>query len=431
MSDSTLHSTAHATSSRWLRAARALWAPLVLVNLVWYLANLPANYQALLGPCRGAECGFAALTAQEMEVLSELGLSIEVYAAYQVGLGAAFGAGMLALGLLIFVRRSREAIGLLASFALVSFGLSGEWPLVQQSATLEKLAWLLDSLALTSMVLLFFLFPDGRALPQWSRNAIALVAATEVFTLVTIAFSPQFSEVVESGLGDLVFVGFLATGLVAQVQRYRHHSSQVQRQQTKWVLFGLMGTVLAYLVWVLTFLLLPIDPGAPRLYWNLFGFTGLSLLVMALPITLAASILRYRLFDIDVLINRTLIYGSLTGALAVVYFTSVILLQRVFPAESQVAVVLSTLAIAALFTPLRRRIQEGIDKRFYRSKYDAERTLAAFGLTLRQEVDFDSLCGRLVSTVGESVQPTSISLWVRSPGSQPGQAKRSRERGDR
>ncbi len=428
MSPSTQLSASARLAPGWLGAARALWLALVLFNLIWYLANLPANYQNLLVPCEGPQCAYAALTGEEVGVLGQLGLSIEFYAAYQLGVLGAPSAVMVALGVLIFVRRSQDAIGLLASFALVSFGLSGEWPLAEQSALMASLAWLLDSLAVTAMVMLFFLFPDARAVPRWTRYAVAFVVSLEALLFGLILLAPQIWERLETGVGDLVIVGFLAAGLVAQVQRYRFHSGVVQRQQTKWVLFGLAGTAIAYLLWVLTFMILPIGRGAPRLYWNLLGLAGLTLLITALPISLAVSILRYRLFDIDVLINRTLIYGTLSGALALIYFVSVILLQRIFPAESQVAVVLSTLAIAALFTPLRSRIQDAIDKRFYRSKYDAERTLAAFGRALRQEVDFDSLRSKLLTTAGESVQPKTISLWVRSPQFHAGRAETSPER---
>jgi len=405
--------------SRWLPAARVLWVLLVLVNVGWFLANLPVDYRELLVPCVGAQCDFASLATQEVTILNELGVSIESYAAFQVGTTAGVGAVMFALGLLIFLRRSQDRIGLLASLALALFGLSGDWPLAEQSATLAALAWLLDSLAIVSIVLLFYLFPDGRAVPGWTRYAVALVIGTMVVTLLPIALLPTFQERLESGGGDLVIVGFMAAALVAQAQRYRRHSDAVQRQQTKWVLFGLAGTVLGYLLWVLTFVILPIERGAPRLYWNVFGLTGLALLLTALPITLAISILRYRLFDIDIVIKRTLVYGAVTASVLGLYFGSVVALQAAFRAvagqESPLAIVASTLTIAALFNPLRRRFQTTVDRRFYRADYDAALALKTFSESVRDEVDIERIQEALIGLAQETMQPESVSLWLREP----------------
>jgi hypothetical protein len=143
------------------------------------------------------------------------------------------------------------------------------------------------------------------------------------------------------------------------------------------------------------------------------------------PIAIGIAILRYRLYDIDILINRTLVYGSLTAMLIALYFSVIVVLQRAFVLfigqQSTLAVVASTLLIAALFTPLRRRIQSFIDRRFYRRKYDAVRTLEAFSAKLRNETDLDALSGDLVGVVRETMQPAHVSLWLRPETAQKGE----------
>jgi hypothetical protein len=155
-------------------------------------------------------------------------------------------------------------------------------------------------------------------------------------------------------------------------------------------------------------------PGPAMVGYVTIAFSVIMVGLALIPLTIAISILRYRLWDIDFIINKTLVYGALTAALTFVYFMSVALLQQVFPAESPIAIVLSTLAIAALFSRLRRRIQNVIDKRFYRRKYDAQQTLAAFSAQMREEVELEQLSEALLGVVDETMQPSHISLWLRN-----------------
>ena len=188
----------------------------------------------------------------------------------------------------------------------------------------------------------------------------------------------------------------------------------VERQQIKWFAYAAVATVsatiLAYII-----------PGVidtPR-WFERVGFALNIAFIPAIPVSIGIAILRYRLYDIDHLINRTLVYGSLTAMLALVYFGGVATTEAIFRAltgqeqQPQLAIVVSTLVIAALFNPLRRRIQRFIDRRFYRSKYDARRTLEAFSAKLRVETDLDALSDDLVGVVRETMQPAYVSLWLR------------------
>ena len=186
--------------------------------------------------------------------------------------------------------------------------------------------------------------------------------------------------------------------------RYRR-ASGVERQQLKWLA---LAAVLATLFLV----------GQPlgEALWNLLDAATTTALYVAVGI----AILRYRLYDIDLLINRTLAYGSLTATLVALYFGGIVVLQRLFVVltgeRSTLAVVGSTLLIAALFNPLRRRIQSFVDRRFYRRKYDAAKTLEAFSARLRDETDLDALNSEFVGVVRETVQPAYVSMWLRPPG---------------
>jgi hypothetical protein len=202
----------------------------------------------------------------------------------------------------------------------------------------------------------------------------------------------------------------LAACALALFVRYRR-ASDTEREQIKWLLYACAVFLVVYVGGTVGGV-----AGSNELGGYVWGILfGLSLVMV--PAAIGIAVLRYRLYEIDVVINLTLVYGSLTALLVAAYFGGVVGLQYVFRGltggESQLAVVASTLAIAALFTPLRRRIQSLIDRRFYRRKYDARKTLEAFSARLRDETDLDALTDDLVGVVGETMQPAHVSLWLR------------------
>jgi hypothetical protein len=207
--------------------------------------------------------------------------------------------------------------------------------------------------------------------------------------------------------------GSMVASAVSLVMRLRRGGSE-QRQQIKWLAYG--GAVVVGAIFVAGFIAI----------WSAEVSIGIiSVALLGLPIFTGIAIARHRLYDIDILINRTLVYGSLTATLALVYVGSVVSLQaalRVLTGqESNLAVVASTLAIAALFNPLRRRVQAFVDRRFYRRKYDAAKTLADFNARLREETNLEALSDELVRVARRTVQPTHVSLWLRPESASRGQ----------
>jgi hypothetical protein len=209
----------------------------------------------------------------------------------------------------------------------------------------------------------------------------------------------------------MLLAGLLA--LISLYLRFRRASGD-ERQQIKWF----ASAVALTLIWIAWILLakqrLIVQDGVLE---GIVALTGLVVVPLSIPVATGIAIFRFRLYDIDRIVNRAIVYAALTISLAFAYLGGVILLQYAFRTitggESQVAVVASTLAIAALFNPLRRSFQTFVDRRFYRRKYDAQKTLAAFSARLRDETDLDALSGELVAVIRGTMQPTSVALWLR------------------
>jgi hypothetical protein len=240
-----------------------------------------------------------------------------------------------------------------------------------------------------------------------------------LYWISTIFFVNGFTN--GSFWSNLVFVALLLCSVGVQVYRYRRISTPRERQQTRWVVVGFSIGIVGFVLFIgLGNVLLPPSVLQSSVLGTLVAGTIIYGFLLLIPISIAIAILRSRLYDIDVVINKALVYGLLTTLLAAVYAGLIIGLESLvglFSRQSAqpLVIVVSTLAIAALFQPVRGRIQQLIDRRFYRRKYDAARTLEAFSAALRNEVDLAALSEHLVAVVQETMQPASVSLWLRSP----------------
>ena len=355
------------------------------------------------------------------------------------------------VGALIAARRPRNPIGWILIADGLVFNLSGtldyyadygvarsdSLPFVVGMATINNWLWV-PAVGLMG-TFMFLLFPDGRLPSRRWRPVAWLSGLTIVLVSIQVGLTPGRLE----GLGGVrnpwaalvfpwmkivpyllipLFLLCMVLSVFSLVLRYRHSRGE-ERQQIKWIAFAasLIGTL--YLIAMIGSIVYPQEtwfaPGSPL--W-LISLEYAALLSFPLvPVAIGFAMLRYRLYDIDVVINRALVYGSLTATLALVYLGGVASIQTLFRTitgqeqQPQLAVVVSTLAIAALFNPLRRSIQAIIDRRFYRRKYDATKTLTAFSARLRDEMDLESLESDLVSVIRETVNPYHVSLWLKPP----------------
>ena len=349
------------------------------------------------------------------------------------------GLPYLIVGGLIFARRTRNSLGWIVGLA----GLSGLFayfvrqysiyavltapgtvPLGDAAAWLYNVTW---ALVIDFYPLFILLYPTGRPPSRGWRWLVWVDCAIMVSMVVPFAIAGWglhgYDALAESaapawlieyfGLAFApLFLAGVVASLAAAVVRYRRAPS-TERAQIRWLLYAVVCLLLYNLLsnTLLAGTILGNDPTAL--------IAGPSISFLLLPVAIGVAIFRYHLFDIDRLINRTIVYGLLTVILAGIYFGGVtliqVLLRPLTGAGHDLAVVATTLLIAALFLPIRARVQGGIDRRFYRRKYDAARTLAAFSAHVRDEVALDRLAGRLVEVVDETMQPAHVSLWLREP----------------
>jgi hypothetical protein len=267
--------------------------------------------------------------------------------------------------------------------------------------------------------LLILVFPDGRLYPRGRAWALAVGVGLALGPTLTVLSALSGQALLAAARVALLF-GVLGAGLAMQAHRYRCAADPAERQQIKWAGFGLAGPALSWLMWfALTWQpdgsVAPLPGGAVRVAFFI-------LLPMVWPLSLMAAILRYRLWAIDVILRRTLVYSGLTGLLGLLYLATVVALEGLVAllsgpasqARPAAVTALTTLALAAAFRPLRAWVQHGIDRAFYRRKYDAAQTVAAFGAALRADAsaDLEALQAHLRGVVQETLAPSDVQLWL-------------------
>jgi hypothetical protein len=402
-----------------LAVARVAWAGVTLAATALYIIAIPSRYAQLLAPCAAGACAPGQFVASASPA-SEAALAPSVYASWLIGLDVAFAMAYVGMAWLIFWRKASDREALFVALMLAMWGLT--FTGVMNALDQRGAVWLVavasaSFLGAALITLFFYTFPDGRFAPRWA----GWLALVWIGSQVPKYFLPDLATLNPDRwpqwLNIPVSAGFLSVMVALQVYRYRWVSGAAQRRQTKWVALGIGLSLGGYTTALLAgYILTPATGSAGYLLY----VAAMNACLLLIPLSIAIAVARDGLYDIDLLINRSLVYGSLSAALIAFYAGSVYLLSwlargLVDLQNSSLAVALSTLGVVALFQPLRTGIQRAIDRRFYRRRYNAARVLEAFGETLQREVELARLAEQLVDIVARTMEPSHISLMLLPP----------------
>lgn len=427
-------------SKKFIIALRMGWSILAICTIGLYLAALPHEFAQLSQLTSGMDISYG-----------EMGFSLNLYAGYILIMQGITVAVFMITAFIIFWSRSDNRMTVLVSIGLLTFGAMA-FPtldaLVKVHPQMQIPVLIIQAIGLGSALLVFYLFPNGQFVPRWTRALAYIWGAwtiawivlpttleihTETWPVILQSIYPLLVRVEPERIISLynnirlysmafVLVVWFGSGIFAQIYRYRHISTMPQRQQTKWVVFGLSTAVVGYLFIYLLF-------GSPSNFtaenFNLIPAlartTLLSFCYILVPVTLAISILRFQLWDVDFLINQTLVYVALTTLVGAFYIGNVILLQAIFRAftgeTSDFAIVISTLVLAALFQPFRKRLQSFIDRLFFREKIDFRQAFTDFSLEIRTIIDLPELLNVLLERVTELLHIQHGAVYLYEEGS--------------
>jgi signal transduction histidine kinase len=412
-------STASTLCGRWLVLARVVWVAVAVLTVGLFAAGVPARYAELRSVCTdGEECAIGRLYPEDVQTLGDLGFSLGSYAAYTLTLEVGFAMVFFASAAVIFWRKSDEWVALLIALFLMTFG--GIIPGVAAALPAAHPNWWLpvrfvEFLGSVCLFLFFYLFPDGRFVPRWTRW-LAVVAI--VWLISSTFFFPDSPFSIGSSnplppSGFVILLLFVSTGLFAQIYRYRRVSSMVQRQQTKWVVFGVVAAMLVAIGLLLPFFVYPSLEQSGSLY-SLISTMPITLSMLLVPLSIVVAILKHRLYDIDLIINRTLVYGVLTASIVGVYVAIVGGLAELLQTRgSLLASLLATGLVAVLFAPWRDRLQRGVNRLMYGERDDPYGVLSRLGQRLEATLEPHAVLPAVAETVAHALKLPHVTIELK------------------
>lgn len=387
--------------------ARVLWLVVTIAGLAAFLAALPALINQVDQPEPAVRAG-----------LERLGISVGLYAAIFMGLGILFVLGFVTVAGIIYARKTNDWMALFVAFFLVAFGLSTpvvSQPSSSQPAVVGLFTNFLNDFGWIALNGLFYLFPDWRLKPRWTWIPLVVL-----FLFIALSSLPANNPFSPSHLpGWVMGVYYLASwgaAIYAQVFRYRHVSNAAQRQQTKWVVYGLVMAIFLNLAISLPSIILPrlAQPGS--LYGMITNGPVIGLADLLIPISMGIAVLRYRLWDIDPIINRTLVYGALTALIGGIYVLIVSALGLVFEERGNLIVsLLATALIAVLFQPVREQLQHGVNHLMYGERDEPYAVLTRLGQRVETAFAAEMVLPTIVETVAHSLKLPFVSAALKMP----------------
>lgn len=405
-------------TGRKLRVARLLWSSVAIVSLGLFVLGISQYYSYMLHLlCVAGPCTNAAQIGDYVQQLKAMGISAEVYAWYNVLLNFAFTFVYFLVGVILFWRKSNDRMALLASLFLITFSLTFTNTSAALPLAVQVLAQCISFLGSICIALFFYVFPDGRFVPRWTRwlmPGVVLYWGLRTF----LSASPLNPLLRFSMLDVLLFVGFVASMIGSQVYRYRRVSNLIQRQQTKWVVFGTSIAVGGYVflnvgVVVLVSIFSRYSIVRSPLLTLLIG-TSAYLLMLLIPLSIGFAILRARLFEIDSIIQRTVVYGTLTASILCLYVLVVSGLGLLFQVQGNFLIsLLATGLVAVLFQPLRLWLQRSVNRLLYGERDDPYTVLARLGERLEVTLAPEAVLPTIVETVSLALKLPYVAITIK------------------
>ena len=410
----------------WL--LRGIFGAITLAALVSAVAGIAPRFHVLATLARQGQRALGHISPEAAHSPLGAALSPAVFPYYVLSVEACVVAAFLFAALLLIWRKADEPRVLFFGMVFVTTGVyfTRFLDALQASAPgWRPLVHGLQAIGLVGSVLFFLLFPDGRFMPRWTVVLGVLWAAINGIWFINPAVPFNFANPYTLNAPWFwLFAGFWLAGVAAQIYRYARQRDATLRRQTRWIVLSTISGALCYGVYVAPLILFPTlkHAGDANALYNTISVPVYFTLFLSIPLCILIAILYLRLWDVEIVINRALVYGALTGCIVAVYVACLVTLQIVLnglAGRSQLALAGSTLAVALVFQPLRQRIRRSVERRFYQRRYANSQLITAFVRSLEHDTDLQRIQRDLLAVVAKTTQPRALGLWLRDQDAPP------------